>query len=165
MPEAPASSAGTLAEQFPIAGYPNAQDNWPRLLELTDGKQYRLDRALAYISLMTVESGGREDAIGDSGHSVGLWQLHDAGAGKGLTVEERKDPEVQYRVFIPQIDRAFDYAVAAGYRGEDLVALTGGMAERPYDDPANPYDGPYQYGKRYREIVASIRWADQLELR
>ena len=140
------------------------QDNWPRLLELTKGKSYRLDRALAYASLMEQESGGTEDAVGDNGHSVGLFQLHDQGAGHGLTVEQRKDPEVQYARFIPTIDRAFDQAVGEGLRGAALVSRTGSLAERPYDDPNNPYDGPYQYGRKYTALVSEISWADRLEL-
>lgn len=40
-----------------------------------------------------IESGFRPDAIGDDGQSVGLLQLHDAGLGAGLSVEERMDPE------------------------------------------------------------------------
>lgn len=113
---------------------------------------------------MIQESGGREDAVGDSGHSVGLWQLHDQGAGWGLTVEQRKQAEVQYARFIPAIDKAFDQAAALGLRGERLVEEVASRAERPYDDPNNPFDGPYQHGKRYRELVAKLEWAHRLEL-
>lgn len=48
-------------------------------------------------SMVYHESGGRPDAIGDSGHSVGLLQLHDQGLGRGMSVEERMDPEANLR--------------------------------------------------------------------
>jgi hypothetical protein len=38
------------------------------------------------------ESNLKADAVGDGGESVGLFQLHSRGGGKGMTVEERKDP-------------------------------------------------------------------------
>jgi hypothetical protein len=46
------------------------------------------------------ESGLRAGAIGDSGHSVGLFQLHDKGGGHGLTVEFRADPRNNTRTIL-----------------------------------------------------------------
>ena len=43
------------------------------------------------------ESKFKSDAIGDNGHSVGLFQLNDSGVGEGMTVEERKDPVINTR--------------------------------------------------------------------
>lgn len=48
------------------------------------------------------ESGFRSNAIGDSGHSVGLLQLHDQGMGHGMTLEERLDPETNLRKALEQ---------------------------------------------------------------
>lgn len=45
------------------------------------------------------ESGGNEKASGDGGHSIGLFQLNDAGGlGTGMSVEERQDPETNIKV-------------------------------------------------------------------
>lgn len=162
----PSGDEGELVTWFPPGSdWPeNILDNWPRMLELTRGKSYRLDRALVYASLAVTESGGREDAIGDGGDAVGLFQLHARGAGAGMSVEERKDPEAQYKRFIPVIDKAFDQAIAEGLRGRETAVRTGQLAERPYDDPENAYDGPYQYGKTYARLRETIEWAHRLEL-
>lgn len=37
------------------------------------------------------------DASGDGGHSIGLFQLHDQGAGAGMSVAERRDPTLNAR--------------------------------------------------------------------
>ena len=37
------------------------------------------------------ESGLNPDAVGDSGHSVGVFQLHDQGGGHGMTHAQRSD--------------------------------------------------------------------------
>lgn len=49
------------------------------------------------------ESGFNPDAIGDSGHSVGLFQLNDRGEGAGMTVAQRQDPTVNARIALTQI--------------------------------------------------------------
>ncbi|MFN8533832.1 MAG: lytic transglycosylase domain-containing protein [Dehalococcoidia bacterium] len=51
----------------------------------------------ALAAMIEKESGWRADAVGDGGHSVGLTQLHDAGLGAGMSVDERKDPETNLR--------------------------------------------------------------------
>lgn len=43
----------------------------------------------ACIAVMMQESGGNPGAIGDDGHSIGLWQLHDKGAGAHMTDDDR----------------------------------------------------------------------------
>src|SRR4029450_13161498 len=47
-----------------------------------------------YLALAIVEqeSGGDPRAVGDHGHSVGLFQLHDQGMGAGLSVADRQNP-------------------------------------------------------------------------
>ena len=48
-----------------------------------------------------VESGlNAGNARGDGGSSVGLFQLHSRGAGRGLSVEERKDPRINTRTIL-----------------------------------------------------------------
>lgn len=44
------------------------------------------------------ESGWDPFAVGDSGHSIGLLQLHDQGQGAGMSVIERQDPATNLRV-------------------------------------------------------------------
>lgn len=39
-------------------------------------------------------------AVGDSGHSIGLFQCYDQGAGKGYTVEQRQDPVTNCAIII-----------------------------------------------------------------
>lgn len=48
-------------------------------------------------ALVEAESGWNPNAVGDSGHSVGLGQLHDQGAGAGMSVEDRKNPDINLR--------------------------------------------------------------------
>jgi len=44
------------------------------------------------LAIAAVESGYNPNAIGDNGHSVGLYQLNDAGEGAGMTVAQRENP-------------------------------------------------------------------------
>lgn len=53
--------------------------------------------ALGVLSTLDAESGGRVDAVGDGGHSIGLFQMHDQGAGYGMSVAQRQDPDVQFK--------------------------------------------------------------------
>lgn len=46
------------------------------------------------------ESTLNPNAVGDSGASVGLFQLHIRGAGSGLTTETRKDPRTNARIIL-----------------------------------------------------------------
>jgi len=39
------------------------------------------------------ESGFNPNAVGDSGASIGLFQLHERGVGSGMSAEARRDPE------------------------------------------------------------------------
>jgi len=43
----------------------------------------------AVAAVAVVESRLNPGAIGDDGHSLGMWQLHDEGAGAGMTDDER----------------------------------------------------------------------------
>lgn len=44
------------------------------------------------LAVAMAESGLNPNAIGDNGHSVGLFQLNDQGEGAGMTVAQRQDP-------------------------------------------------------------------------
>lgn len=43
------------------------------------------------LAVILQESSGWPDAIGDGGHSIGLMQLHDQGAGSGMPADVRKN--------------------------------------------------------------------------
>lgn len=53
--------------------------------------------AVAAVANAWAESGLNPNAVGDSGKSVGLFQLHEAGVGSGMSVEARRDPRTNAR--------------------------------------------------------------------
>jgi soluble lytic murein transglycosylase-like protein len=71
-------------------------------------------------AVMLSESGGRPDAIGDQGHSVGLFQLHDHGYGAGMG-DTRFDPEVNADRGAKGLAEAWHAGEKAGYSGEYAV--------------------------------------------
>lgn len=78
------------------------------------------------------ESGGDPQAVGDDGHAVGLWQLHDQGLGAGLTVSERMDPDLSARIMVPVYAREWERWGSMGFVGEERALRTYLWAERPY---------------------------------
>jgi len=107
------------------------------------------------LALIKAESNGNPRAVGDAGHSVGLFQLHDRGVGYGYTVEERYDPALQFQLMMPRIAAAYNAGVAKGLSGRQLAMFVGQQAERPAvapelrgdaardgADPARAHDGP-----------------------
>lgn len=83
------------------------------------------------------ESGLNPNAVGDSGASVGLFQLHERGAGKGMTVAARKDPVTNTKRIAEEYDRyggSIRKAYAAGERDPGVfAALWSTYIERPAD--------------------------------
>jgi murein DD-endopeptidase MepM/ murein hydrolase activator NlpD len=76
-----------------------------------------------------VESKFNPAAIGDSGHSVGLFQLHDQGEGYGMSVAQREDPATNARVALTEFAR-----VRAANPGiVNNPGLWAAMAQRPAD--------------------------------
>jgi len=75
------------------------------------------------LGIIAAESGFDPWAIGDSGHSVGLGQLHDQGAGTGMSVAERMDVSrnievlTQYLVNCYQATLNWDDAFSAYNQG------------------------------------------------
>lgn len=53
--------------------------------------------ALAAVANAWAESSLNPNAVGDAGKSVGLFQLHEAGVGHGMSVEARRDPATNAR--------------------------------------------------------------------
>ena len=71
------------------------------------------------------ESRLNPDAMGDGGHSIGLFQLHDRGGGAGMTVEQRRDPVQNTRRIIQEVQGRYGEALRAAEKaGEGLERLT-----------------------------------------
>lgn len=106
-------------------------DRWDETLNRL-GRRYNVP-PLFLKAVMLAESGGQPDAVGDSGHSVGLFQLHDQGYGAGMG-DARYDPEVN-------ADRAARGLAEAWHAGE-RAGLSGERAVRAaYDYSFNPGGG------------------------
>lgn len=93
-------------------------DQWDGMLNRL-GAKYNVP-PLFLKAVMLSESGGRPDAVGDSGHSVGLFQLHDQGYGHGMG-DSRFDPEVNAERATKGLAEAWHAGERAGYRGEYAV--------------------------------------------
>lgn len=92
----------------------------------------------AWLTIGAVANAYRESALdpaasGDSGHSIGLFQLYDKGAGAGMTVTERQDPRANCRAILAVVQGP-DGAPLRAARGTasnaDLAALFAHHIER-----------------------------------
>lgn len=106
-------------------------DRWDALLNRL-GLKYNVPPLLLK-AVMLIESGGRPDAIGDNGHSVGLFQLHDQGYGAGMG-DLRFDPEANADRAARGLAASWHKVRAAGYTGEYAIRAA-------YDDTFNPGGG------------------------
>lgn len=102
-------------------------------------------------AVMLSESGGRSDAIGDAGHSVGLFQLHDQGYGYGMG-DLRFDPESNAEKAAQGLSEAWHAGQRAGYGGEYAVRAA-------YDYSFNPGGGFAYQGdsvvRHYNQLLAA----------
>jgi len=97
--------------------------------------------AAALVNAWT-ESGWNESAIGDSGHSVGLFQLHDKGGGHGLSMEFRKDPRNNARTILDRevlakMGTELRQRASEGANVGELAAIFSRDIERPRDKEGN----------------------------
>ena len=120
---APATRKGSAARSFqphtPVSsGAAVDPDRWDVLLNRL-GQKYNVP-PLFLKAVMLSESGGRPDAVGDSGHSVGLFQLHDQGYGAGMG-DLRFDPEANADRGARGLAEAWHAGERAGYGGEYAV--------------------------------------------
>jgi len=101
-------------------------------------------------SVMLIESGGQPDAVGDGGHSVGLFQLHDQGYGAGMG-DSRFDPEANADRAARGLAEAWHAGERAGYTGEHAVRAA-------YNYSFNPGGGFAYQGdalvERYNQLLA-----------
>ena len=93
-------------------------DQWDALLNRL-GNKYNVP-PLFLKAVMLSESGGRPDAVGDSGHSVGLFQLHDQGYGAGMG-DSRFDPAINADRGARGLGEAWQAGEKAGFSGEKAV--------------------------------------------
>ena len=99
--------------------------------------------ALAGITNAIAESQLANTATGDGGASVGLFQLHEKGGGRGLTVEQRQNPVINTQRIISELRAAYRNswqgyrsladAEAAGADVGELAGLFAVHVERPAD--------------------------------
>jgi hypothetical protein len=94
------------------------------------GARPSLDRIMVAAALL--ESGGDTHARGDNGKSYGLWQLHQDGSGRGMSIEERCDPNLACDRMMPEFNHWFDEWSAEGRQATDLAVRTYLCAERPF---------------------------------
>ncbi len=119
-----ASSRSSLAKRVanphtPVVSNSSADpDQWDSMLNRL-GQKYNVP-PMFLKSVMLIESGGRPDAIGDSGHSVGLFQLHDQGYGSGMG-DSRFDPEANADRAARGLAEAWHAGERAGFSGEEAI--------------------------------------------
>jgi hypothetical protein len=80
-------------------------------------------------------------AAGDSGHSIGIFQLHDEGVGEGMSVEERQDPIINTREIASSAKKSkfMQYMRETG-DPQILAAAFSKYVERPRDKLGNMRD-------------------------
>lgn len=120
-PATPGTAASTrdVEPHTPISSKaPADPDQWDGMLNRL-GQKYNVP-PLFLKAVMLIESGGRPDAIGDSGHSVGLFQLHDQGYGHGMG-DLRFDPDANADRAARGLAEAWHAGERAGYTGEYAV--------------------------------------------
>lgn len=127
---------------------PTDPDQWDGMLNRL-GKKYNVP-PLFLKAVMLSESGGRPDAIGDSGHSVGLFQLHDQGYGHGMG-DSRFDPEINAERGTKGLAEAWHAGEKAGFAGEHAVRAA-------YNYSFNPGGGWAYQGdsvvRHYNQLLA-----------
>jgi hypothetical protein len=105
------SGGGQLRKQVAIKLSPSQLDNIDIIETEFRNAGFTVSVAAAAVVNAYAESKLNHLAKGDGGHSIGLFQLNDWGAGKGMTVEARQDPVINTRRIIE---------VAQGHYGKDL---------------------------------------------
>jgi hypothetical protein len=125
----------------------------PELLALVrrHGATSGLDRIVVAAAL--AESGGNPRAVGDNGHSYGLWQMHDQGLGAGMSAEARMDPDTAAAVMLPVFQRWYAEGMRQGYEGELLARYTCIYTERPYGFPDLYCTAANHYADRWHSLA------------
>lgn len=87
------------------------------------------------------ESGFNPHAVGDQGHSVGLFQENDQGAGAGMTVTQREDVPGSVQRFVDRVRRV----LASGFTG--TPGQIAAAAQRPADPVGYAHAVDVLYGQ------------------
>lgn len=125
-------SAQTFEAHTPVVSHgPADRGRWDEMLNRL-GQKYNVP-PLFLKAVMLAESGGRPDAVGDSGHSVGLFQLHDQGYGSGMG-DARFDPATNAERATRGLADAWHAGEKSGLSGERAVRAA-------YDYSFNPGGG------------------------
>ncbi len=118
-PRASQAAHRAVTPHTPVVSNNNADpDQWDSMLNRL-GQKYNVP-PIFLKSVMLIESGGRPDAVGDSGHSVGLFQLHDQGYGAGMG-DSRFDPEANADRAARGLAEAWHAGERAGFTGEHAI--------------------------------------------
>lgn len=147
-PSAPESSAALPAPHTAVdSNYEQGgRDQWDGLLQGL-GRKHNVPWLL-FKAVMLSESGGRPDAVGDAGHSVGLFQLNDRGYGYEMG-DARFDPVQNAERGTQGLAKSFRKVVGPGPVDEAAVRNT-------YDDTFNPGGGWAYQGD------SVVRWYNEL---
>jgi cell wall-associated NlpC family hydrolase len=132
------SAQGAPQTTSPVAQQGQRDQRGLVQLAMDHGAPPELAQIMATGALM--ESGGRPDAEGDNKHSQGLYMMHDQGAGRGMSVEARRDPDNATQVMLQrEYQPAYDRFRQQGLSGVELARAVYLAAERPaYGDPRHP---------------------------
>jgi soluble lytic murein transglycosylase-like protein len=128
----PKSTARSISPHTAVQSNDNADPNqWDALLNRL-GQKYNVPPTFLK-AVMLSESGGQPDAVGDQGHSVGLFQLNDQGYGAGMG-DARFDPATNADRGARGLAEAWHAGEKAGFTGEYAVRAA-------YDYSFNPGGG------------------------
>ena len=146
---APTTSSRSFSPHTPISSNTNADpDQWDGMLNRI-GQKYNVP-PLFLKAVMLSESGGRPDAVGDQGHSVGLFQLHDHGYGSGMG-DSRFDPETNADRGAKGLAEAWHAGEKAGFSGENAVRAAYNYSFNPGGGWAYQGDSVVQH---YNQLLA-----------
>jgi hypothetical protein len=88
----------------------------------------------AYLSaVMMAESRGDAFAVGDRGHSLGLFQLHDQGLGQSLG-DRRLDPVLSAQIAAAALSEGWREGLKRNLSGDDLIGFAYGYKFNPGGD-------------------------------
>lgn len=147
-PSTAAASAPSFEPYTPVVSHAGGDGNrWDTMLNQLALKHQVPPMFLK--AVMLAESGGRPDAVGDSGHSVGLFQLHDQGYGSGMG-DARYDPRINAERAVQGLSEAWHAGERAGYSGERAVRAA-------YDYSFNPGGGWGYQGDGLVRIYNALR--------
>lgn len=132
-------------------------------LALYERLQIPQELARIMLAAVLVEGGlGPVFPVGDNGQSYGPYQMHDRGAGAGIPVHLREDPEWSSRYMYEREFRpAYEEGRRRGYQGEDLAVWTYLRAERPlgWQGPARPgldSAAARRFRAAYRRVMSAL---------